>query len=216
MSRIDAKWSLSGDCVEACTSPTVCPYYWGSAAPTDLHDGKDQCEGVFTFRIGKGHYERLDLSGIIAGYGFNTGIGGPGSKDPWKSILYIDARATETQFKKLEEIFRACWNLAGLVIKVKKIQMMFIKEQMGTNTTHGYKHEVRWGQIYSLQAEPLRSRDGTARYISGQTNGHIYVGRSLENRFNDPDLPRGRWDSPGMSNTYFDFHVDPYNLDWVP
>jgi hypothetical protein len=216
MSKKDPKWSLSGDCVEACTSPTVCPYYWGSPAPSDLHGGKDQCEGAFTFRINEGHNGEEELNGLLAGYGFNTGIGGPGSKDPWKCILYIDARATEVQGEKLEEIFRTCWNLAGQVLKVKKIQMLFLKKQMGTNSTNGYRHEVRWEGIYSLRAEPLRARDGTARYISGQTNGHIYVGRSLENSFNDSDLPRGRWDSPGMSNTYFNFYVDPDNQDWVP
>jgi hypothetical protein len=216
MSETDLNWSLSGDCVEACTSPTVCPYYWGSAAPTNLQGGKDQCEGAFTFRIREGHYKREDLSGLIVGYGFNTGIGGPGSKDPWESILYIDSRATESQFEMLEGIFTACWNLTGRVLKVKKTRMLFKKVQKGTNITHGYKHEVRWDETYSLRAEPLCARDGTARYISGQTNGIIYVGRSLENIFNDSDLPRGRWDSPGMSNTYFDFHVDSVNMDWVP
>ena len=33
------EWLLCGDCTEACTSPPVCPYFWGSSAPTDLHEG---------------------------------------------------------------------------------------------------------------------------------------------------------------------------------
>ena len=86
----EQKWSLAGDCVEACTSPTVCPYYWGSSAPTALHGGIDRCEGAFTFAIMRGRYLDTDLSGLMAGYGFNTGVGGSGSGDPWRALLYID------------------------------------------------------------------------------------------------------------------------------
>ena len=46
-------WMLSGDCTEACTSPPVCPYYWGSSTPKDLHGGKNVCEGAFSFNIKK-------------------------------------------------------------------------------------------------------------------------------------------------------------------
>jgi hypothetical protein len=205
-------WSLSGDCVEACTSPTVCPYYWGSSAPTALHGGKDQCEGAFTFAINQGHYGDIDLGGLMAGYGFNTGIGGPGSGDPWKTVLYIDLRSTESQARSLEEIFTACWKLAGEVLKVKRTEFHFQREKVGT----GYRHSVQWKGVYSLKAEPLLARDGAARYISGLSNGIIYIGRSIENRFSDRDLPRGVWDCPGMSNTYFQFKVSPGSLDWIP
>jgi len=64
MSESNQLWWLQGECAEACTSPAVCPYYWGSNAPRDLHEGKDQCEGVFAFRAKNGKYEQIDLSGI--------------------------------------------------------------------------------------------------------------------------------------------------------
>ena len=41
MTAAKMEWVVSGDCTEACTSPPVCPYYWGSSTPTDLHDGKN-------------------------------------------------------------------------------------------------------------------------------------------------------------------------------
>jgi len=209
-------WLLNGDCVEACTSPAVCPYYWGSSAPTALHGGKDQCEGAFTFRIRKGHCEDIDLSGLMAGYGFNTGIGGPGSGDPWKTVLYIDERADEQQFACLTEIFQTCWTLAGQVLKVKKVAFRFEKEKVGSHANAGYKHLVQWKGTYFLKTEPLLARDGAARFITGLSNGRIYVGKSVENSFSDVDLPRGSWNSPGMSNTYFEFTIDTETLDWVP
>jgi hypothetical protein len=216
MSRSDEKWSLSGDCAEACTSPAVCPYYWGSSAPTDLHDGKDRCEGAFTFAIRTGHYEKVDLSGLMAGYGFNTGIGGGASGDPWKAVLYLDDRASSEQVRCLEVIFRTCWSLAGDIIKVKRAAISFSKERAGTHERSGFRHTIEWPGTYTMRAEPILARDGTARFISGMTNGVIYVGRSLENRFHDTDLPRGIWDRPGMSNTYFEFAIDPSRLEWVP
>ena len=54
------------------------------------------------------------------------------------------------------------------------------------------------------------------RYISGLMNGIIYIGKSTENKFNDPDLPRGNWDRPDMSNSYYEFSLNPDNLQWTP
>src|SRR3972149_442310 len=55
------EWMVSGDCPEACTSPAVCPYYWGSSTPRDLHEDKNQCEGAFTFHIKKGYHGKTVL-----------------------------------------------------------------------------------------------------------------------------------------------------------
>jgi len=71
------------------------PNYWGSSGPTDLHEGKNQCEGTFTFSIKKGYYGETDLKGLKVGLEFNTPAGGPASRDPWKTILYIDEHAND-------------------------------------------------------------------------------------------------------------------------
>jgi hypothetical protein len=47
-------------------------------------------------------------------------------------------------------------------------------------------------------------------------NGKIYVGKSTENKFSDPDLPLGKWDRPEMSNTYYEFSLNPDKLKWMP
>jgi hypothetical protein len=216
VSESEPLWMLSGDCVEACTSPTVCPYYWGSSAPTDLHGGKDRCEGAFTFRIARGRHGTVELGGLLAGYGFNTGVGGVTPREPWKAVLYLDSRASDEQCRCLEEVFRTCWKGAGEVVAVKRAAMSFTRERAGPHADSGFRHRVEWQGVYALRAEPILARDGRARFISGMSSGVIYVGRSVENRFSDPDLPRGSWDRPGMSNTYFGFSVDPNRLEWVP
>ena len=209
-------WMISGDCTEACTSPPVCPYYWGSSTPKDLHGGKNQCEGAFTFNIKEGYYGDVNLGGLIVGYGFNTAEGGTSSKEPWYTILYIDDRANSAQAKALEEIFKKCWERMGKVLKVKRAAMLFKKEPAGSASKPGYRHIIEWKGVYSLKAEPIMTMNGEPRYITSMMGGAIYIGKSTENKFNDPDLPRGNWDRPGMSNTYYEFNLNPSKLQWLP
>jgi hypothetical protein len=216
MQESNPTWWLNGDCAEACTSPAVCPYYWGSSAPRELHDGKDQCEGVFAFLIRSGKYDEINLAGLKAAFGFNTGTGGASMAEHWKAILYLDDTASDDQLRCLETVFRACWSLAGHIVKVKKLSITFVKEKVGTVEKTGFRHTVELQGVFRMKAEPILSRDGTARFISGMSNGTIYVGRTVENRFKDTDLPRSSWDRPGMSNTYFQFNISPSKLEWVP
>jgi hypothetical protein len=209
-------WMVSGDCVEACTSPPVCPYYWGSGTPRELHGGKNRCEGAFTFNIEAGHYGGVDLSGLKVGFGFNTPIGGPASQNPWKAILYIDEKADDKQARAMEEIFKTCWGIRGDVLKVKRVAISFTKEPVGPVSNGAFRHAVEWQGIYRMKAEPLQTADGSPRFINSQRGGIIYVGKSTENKFNDPGLPQGNWDRPGMSNTYYKFSINPSKLKWVP
>ena len=210
------EWMVSGDCTEACTSPPVCPYYWGSSTPTDLHDGINQCEGAFTFRIKEGYYGDVNLNGLHAGFGFNSAVGGITAQAPWKAILYIDSKADDKQAAALEKIFTTAWSTMGEVLKVKHAPMTFKKEPVGSASPPGYKHTVEWQGAYHMKAEPIMTMNGLPRYISGMMGGLIYVGKSAENKFSDPDLPRGRWDRPEMSNTYYEFALNPEQLQWVP
>jgi len=146
------KWTISGDCTEACTSPPVCPYYWGSSTPTDLHDGKNQCEGAFSFHIKEGYYDNVDLAGLNAGIGFNSPVGGITAQVPWKSIIYIDAGADEKQAAALEDIFRTCWSAMGEVLKVKKAPISFTKEVVGDGDNPGYRHTVEYKGFYNMKA----------------------------------------------------------------
>jgi hypothetical protein len=116
----------------------------------------------------------------------------------------------------MEKIFKMCWATMGEVLKVKRVPISFIKEPVGNAPEPGYRHQVTWGDVYSLKTEPLMTGNGLPRFISGMMNGIIYVGKSTENRFNDPDLPRGKWDRPDMSNTYYDFSLNPSKLQWMP
>jgi hypothetical protein len=52
-------------------------------------------------------------------------------------------------------------------------------------------------------------------FINRRSGLVINVGQSVVNRFKDPDLPRGVWDKPGMSVTYYDFTLNPKKHAWM-
>ena len=211
-----AEWELSGNAVEGCTSPPVCPYYWGSSVQRDLHDGKDQCESTFTLRIDKGYWKDTFLDGMIVGVAFNTPANGPQSENLWAAILYIDSKSDDRQYGALAEIFRISWARVGKLASIKRAGFVFEKKALGVGTTQGYRHKIECKGFYILETEPLLTKTGTARFISGIEVDIIYVGKSTVNKYYDPDLPRGNWDKPGMSNVYFKFTMNPSKLDWVP
>ncbi len=213
MGQEKLEWMLSGDLVEGCTSPPVCPILWRSPAPKDLHDGKSQCEGVFNFHIQKGYYRNINLDGLNVSYGFNTPTGVPEVWWPWKCILFIDAVANNQQAEALEEIYKRCWEQRGEVLVVKRAEISFTKDLINGGPTA--RHTVEIKGVYNLRTEPLLTMDGKPRYINSIVGGIIYVGKSEINEFNDADLPR-TWNRPGMSTQYYDFALTPEKLTWLP
>ncbi len=208
------EWMVKGDCVEGCTSPPVCPAYWNSPTQAQLHDGKSQCEGVWTFNIREGYYKDIDLKGLKAAYGFNAPSPFPGPKgSPWRTIVYIDKKANGAQAKALEEIFTTCFKVMGEVLKVKKADIEFA---MSVEDGGAARHQVKIDGIYSFATRPYRTVDKKPRYVNSFFGGHINIGISEINEFNDSDLPRSKWNAPGMSVSYYDFVLTPEKHHWLP
>lgn len=215
MTQQKLEWQVSGDCVEGCTSPPVCPAYWNSPTQAQVHGGTSQCEGVWTFNIKQGYYQDIDLSGLKAAFGFNAPSPFPGPKgSPWRSIIYIDQKANARQAEALEKIFRTCWKVMGEVIKVKRANIEFQKELVDGGPAAKYMVEI--DGIYNFTTRPFRTVDKGPRYVNSFFGGHILVGVSDINEFNDPDLPRGKWNAPGMSVSYYDFVLNTEKHHWLP
>jgi len=216
MTEKRSEWMVSGDCVEGCTSPPVCPIYWNSATQAQCHDGVSQCEGVWTFNIREGYHENIDLGGLLVAYAFNSPspFPAPGGT-PWSAIIYIDERAGERQAEALEKIYRTCWQeVLGDVLAVKKANMEFKKESVDGGPA--FRHTVGIEGVYNFVARPFRTTDNKPRYINSLWGGHVNIGISEVNEFGDSDLPRGRWKAPGMSITYYDFILKPDKYHWLP
>lgn len=217
MSAEKLEWMVRGEACDACNSPPVCPYFWGSPVQAQLHDGKNRGEGAFTFNIREGYWGDSDLSGLLVGYGMNTAEGGFSTNDPWNAILYIDDRADDKQAKALQEIFGNLCKGVFKILKVKRAKMSFVKQAVGLMDSPSYKHWVTWEGIYQLETEPLKAFNGQQRTISGMAlNSTVYISKSVVNKYHDPDLPRSTWDAPGNSSGAFEFYCDPNKLSFDP
>ena len=209
------EWMASGDCVEGCTSPPVCPGYWNSPMQAQMHGGHSHCEGVWTFNIGEGYYGDVNLNGLTVSYGFNSPSPFPAEKeDNWKSIIYIDQKADAQQAEALEKIYRLCWKVLGDVITTKRAKIEFKKEFV--NGGPAAKYLVRIEGLYDFVGRPFRTADKKPRYVNSYWGGHVNTGISEVNEFSDPDLPRGKWNAPRMSVTYYDFVLNPDKHHWLP
>jgi hypothetical protein len=210
------EWSIRGNCVEGCTSPPVCPVYWGSPVQSQFHDGHSQCEGVRTFHIVEGRYFDVNLAGLLVSYGFCSPSPFPPPKRiSWQAIFYLDEKANARQTEALEKIFRLCWTgIGGELLAVKRAGITFEKELVTGGPAA--KYQVCIEGVYRFAADPLMASNGKPRYILSPGGGRINIGISGLNEFNDPDLPRGKWNAPNMSSTYFDFILNQNRLYWIP
>ena len=169
--------------------------------------------------IGKkeGYYEDINLSDLLVSYAFNSSSPFPGPRgkpSPWKSVIYIDQKANAHQTEALEKIYRICWQVMDDVIMVKRTGIEFKKELVDGGPAA--KYEVSIDGVYNFAARPFRTADKKLKYINSYWGGHINIGISEVNEFNDPDLLRGKWNVPEMSVTYYDFVLNPDKHRWLP
>jgi len=209
------EWLICGDCVEACTSPPVCPANWFSPPQAQFHSGHSCCETCFNFHITQGYYASLDLADLSVIFAVNLPDPfPPKGRVDWPWVLFIDERADAEQTKALESIFRTVWRNRGNPLAVKKAKIEFRKELLDGGLLTRYT--VRGEGFYHLETRPLGTRDGRPMYFSSIYGGHMYIGVSEVNEFDDPDLPRGHWNAPNMNVTYWDFVIHSQKPHWVP
>ncbi len=166
------EWMARGDCVEGCTSPPVCPAMWNSPVQVQFHNGKSECEGVWSFNIREGYYKDINLNGLKVMYGFNSPSPFPPKRpEPWTCIIYIDTEANDEQAKALEEIYRECWKHMGEVLKVKRAKIDFKKELIDGGPLA--RHIVTSEGLYHLEARLFKTKDSKPRYINSLYGGHI-------------------------------------------
>ena len=94
-------WLIEGELILNCNCTVFCPCVisLGTHPPTEGY-----CQAWAGIRIDKGNSGDVDLSGL--NIGMLLDIPGKMERGNWTLALWIDDRASDIQFEKLEQIFR--------------------------------------------------------------------------------------------------------------
>src|SRR5689334_10196352 len=92
------KWNATGTLMESCTCAVPCTCNFGEGPSPNAY-----CHAVFAYRVDKGAWGGVDLSGLVFG-----GADGPGA-----NLGFLDERATDAQRPALENLARAVFGRGG-------------------------------------------------------------------------------------------------------
>ena len=94
------QWRLEGDLFEGCNCDLLCPCHVSFRQPSQ----NPWCDNIWAVAVESGRSGDIDLSGL--GVIVYVHCPGPTMADgDWTAVLYIDAQATEEQFRALQGVF---------------------------------------------------------------------------------------------------------------
>lgn len=143
-------WSLEGELILNCNCTVFCPCVisLGTHPPTEGY-----CQAWSGVRIDKGHAGSVDLSGL--NIGMLLDIPGKMERGNWTLALWIDDRATDEQFAKLEEIFRGSARGTTGLFKLLVGQYLGAERAPITFTTENGKRTLSVGKFIQGSVEPI-------------------------------------------------------------
>jgi len=176
-------YQLEGRLLEVCTCNVLCPCWVGE----DPDGGT--CIGAVTYHIDKGKVGGVDVSGLTVSY-LNY-IPGNILKGNWRTLIYMDERATAQQQEALEDAFtgklggplKDLFQLVGEYLGVERAPVTFqVQEGKGT---------FRFGQAIEAELLPFQGATGqvTAMHDTVFTTipgSPAYVGKAAKYRVNVP------------------------------
>jgi hypothetical protein len=149
-------WSIEGELILNCNCTVFCPCVvsLGAHPPTEGY-----CQAWLGVRIDKGKSGLTFLSGLNVAMLLD--IPGKMERGNWTTALWIDDRATDEQFEKLEKIFTGASRgttglfkmLVGKYLGAERAPISFV--------TEGQKRSLSVGKYIQGSVEPITgSREG--------------------------------------------------------
>ena len=174
-------YQLEGRLLEVCTCNILCPCWVGE----DPDGGA--CVGANTYHIDKGKINGVDVSGLTVT--MLNDIPGNILKGNWRTVIFMDERATPEQQKALGDAFtgklggplKDVYQLVGEFLGVERAPVTFeVQEGRGT---------FKFGQTIKAELEPFKGATGqtTALYDTLFTSipgSPAYVGKASEYKLN--------------------------------
>jgi hypothetical protein len=164
-------WKIQGEYFESCNCEVLCPCLLSGAQarPTEGH-----CDVVFGFRIDKGNYGDIDISGLNAAQALITP--GPMAQGGGTLAVYVDSKASSEQRAALEAIFSGAAggppSLFGPMISKtlppKAVEINF--------TMHGHERKLVIPGITEVTVKGIAGRGGKD-VVWFENVGHPYSSR---------------------------------------
>lgn len=138
-------WSATGTLLEACTCAVPCTCNFGEGPSPHSY-----CHAVFAYRIDKGGYDGVDLSGLIAG----------GADGPKGRVGLLDERATPAQRPALEKIARHFFAQGGPAGGARRYIFVPI-----THEAKGNSLRLDFGERGGFTGRVIVGRDGKSPVV---------------------------------------------------
>lgn len=177
------EYQLEGRLLEVCTCNTLCPCWVGEDPDGGI------CIGAITYHIDRGKVGNVDVSGMTVS--LLNYIPGNILKGNWRTMLYVDDRATPEQQKALEEVFtgklggplKDLSQLIGEFLGIERAPVTFeVQEGKGTFRV-GTVLEAELAPFQGATGKPTSMHDTVFTTIPGSP---AYVGKAAKYRVNDP------------------------------
>lgn len=178
-------YEVEGKLLEVCTCNILCPCWVGE----DPDGGV--CNGVVAWHIEKGHVNGTDVSGL--NLASSAHIPGNILKGNWRTVFYVDERATSEQ----QEVLLNAWSgdlggpiedlvkLVGEVVTVERVPITFAVEKG--------KGRFKIGNVVEVELAPFKGATGQATTLHDTIFTTIpgspaYVGKASKYKANVPEL----------------------------
>ena len=198
-----ANWILNGGYFETCNCETSCPCIW-LQPPSE-----GNCKLLVAWHIDSGHLNDQSLDGLNVALACYA----PGNmkEGGWQAALYVDERATESQFEAITQIFGGrqgghpsiLMSLVSEVLGVKKVRIDYQEE--------GNKRQLVIPGIAQAEIEAINGIRGGNATIDNPplcvvTSDPAVVSRSTRYEYQDYDKD---WKFTDRNGFYSPFTYQP-------
>ncbi len=196
----EATWHLQGDYFENCNCTILCPcIHDGKTVPTEGH-----CDVALAFHIENGRFNDTvlnDLNFMIAAWTPTTMSAGG-----WKTAIYIDEQANDTQRQALDQILSG--DMGGAMQRFKMMTETFLGTRYVpiTYTQAGKVRSVNIPDIIDFNVEGIQA-GGQDEVMTLINTGHpvsatLALAKGTKSTYSDHGMT---WDNTGRNGHYASF-----------
>lgn len=178
-------YHLKGELLEVCDCNTLCPCWIGD----DPDNGT--CQSSLAYRIEKGEVDGVDVSGL--NFGVAVFIPGNVLAGGWRTIRYVDDRASPEQEAALLRLFRG--QLGGPVAQLAALvgEEVDARRALIRFDVEKGKGRLRIGDAIEAEMEPYRGPIGEPTQLvesifSTIPGSPAYVSKASHSRMKQPEL----------------------------